>query len=44
MDDNDDVMDMYDASTESDDDRLLTPLGDSYDALVPGRCAAVSDL
>lgn len=35
MDDNDDMMEMYDGSTESDDERLLAPLGDSYDALVP---------
>jgi hypothetical protein len=39
MDDSDDMMDMYDAGTESDDDRTLGtlaswPLGDSYDALV----------
>ena len=29
------MMETYDGSTESDDDRLLAPLGESYDALVP---------
>jgi hypothetical protein len=43
MDDNDDMMDMYDGSTESDDDRLLTPLGDSYDALVQDSPSTQTD-
>ena len=30
----DDMMEMYDGSTESDEDRFLAPLGDSYDMLV----------
>jgi len=34
MDDDSDMMETYDGSTESDDDRLLAPLGDSYEALV----------
>jgi hypothetical protein len=29
-----DMMETYDGSTESDEDRLLAPLGDSYDAVV----------
>jgi len=35
MEDDHDMMETYDGSTESDDDRLLAPLGESYDALVP---------
>ena len=35
MEDDQDMMETYDGSTESDEDRLLAPLGDSYDALVP---------
>jgi hypothetical protein len=34
MEDDQDMMETYDGSTESDDDRLLAPLGESYDALV----------
>ena len=34
MEDDLDMMETYDGSTESDDERLLAPLGDSYDALV----------
>jgi hypothetical protein len=34
MEDDEDMMEMYDGSTESDEDRFLSPLGESYDALV----------
>jgi hypothetical protein len=34
MEDDQDMMETYDGSTESDDDRFLAPLGESYDALV----------
>ena len=35
MDDSDDMMEMYDGSTESDDESVRTPFIDSYESLVP---------
>lgn len=34
MEDDQDMSETYDVNTESDEERLLFPLGDSYDALV----------
>ena len=45
MEDDQDMMETYDGSTESDDDRLLAPLGESYDGLVTSSpCTHVYDV
>ena len=45
MEDDQDMMETYDGSTESDDDRLLAPLGESYDALVTSSpCTQIYDV